>query len=55
MAKLVLPKSGPPDHFWQLKFIPLDHFRQSVFAKNGPTLPKVVLVGPNLAAKNGPP
>ena len=34
---------SPPDHFWQ-----------SVFATNGPTLPKVVLVGPNLAAKNGP-
>ena len=25
-----------------------------MFAKHGPTLPKAVLVGPNLAAKSGP-
>ena len=39
MRKVVLTKTGPPDHFWQPKVV---HPGPILAAKSGPTLPKVV-------------
>ena len=63
MPKVVPPKSGPPDHFWQPKLVPPDHFWLPKLVpgdhfwqpKVVPPCQKWSHPRPILAAKSGPP
>ena len=63
MPKVVPPKSGPPDHFWQPKLVPGDHFWLPKLVpgdhfwqpKVVPPCQKWSHPRPILAAKSGPP